>query len=70
MTFTEAILKYELNEESSSFQTSGYQDEAVARKILTEVMRFRRISDPHTACDIETCQECASPHLPKIISAV
>jgi len=70
MTFTEAILKYEFNQETSSFDTTDYRDSAVARRILTEVMQFRRISDPHTACDIETCQECASPHLSKIIFAV
>ncbi|OYZ12846.1 MAG: hypothetical protein B7Y39_18655 [Bdellovibrio sp. 28-41-41] len=49
---------------------SSKWDSAVARKILTEAMQFRRISEPHTNCDIETCRECASPHLPKIISAV
>ncbi|AZZ38251.1 pyoverdine biosynthesis protein PvcA [Bdellovibrio sp. qaytius] len=33
-------------------------------------MQFRRISNPHTACDASTCQQCASPHLAKIELAV
>lgn len=42
---------------------------AVAHNILRDVMQFRRVSD-HDMCDAATCEACASPHLPKIISAV
>lgn len=41
----------------------------VAKRILAEVMIFRRV--PHTTSLCETdCQQCTSPHLPNIISAV
>lgn len=73
MTFTEALQKYE----SSTFDSSNYQEHehsssivAKARQILTDVMQFRRSSEPHMACDINTCEECASPHLSKIVSAI
>ena len=41
----------------------------VAHNILRDVMQFRRVSD-QDMCDAATCKACASPHLPKIISAV
>lgn len=76
MTLIEASLKYDTN----SFDNSNYQEgvdsvpltlaTVIAKKILSDVMQFRRVSDPHTACDVSSCELCASPHLPKIISAV
>lgn len=43
---------------------------AIAKNILTDVMRFRRISDSRTACMISPCQKCLEPHLSKIVSAI
>jgi pyoverdine/dityrosine biosynthesis protein Dit1 len=44
---------------------------AIAKKILTEFMTFRRVvpQSIHSCSKID-CQKCSSPHLPKIISAV
>lgn len=69
MTLTEAI-KFELQGETKIDVTSSLYAVTTAQKILADVMQFRRISDPHTACDAKTCEKCASPHLPKIIAAV
>lgn len=76
MTLLEASQKYETH----SYDTANCQEHSynrsqssvimTARKILADVMQFRRVSDPHMACDVSTCEECTSPHLPKIISAV
>lgn len=41
----------------------------VAKRILAEVMIFRRVPETISLCGTG-CQKCASPHLPKIISAV
>ncbi|MES2803599.1 MAG: isocyanide synthase family protein [Bdellovibrionota bacterium] len=72
MTLTGASLNYESNDETNLFEQSSSlsMNTVTARKILTDVMQFRRISNPHTACEASTCQECASPHLAKIIAAV
>ncbi|MBL7543269.1 MAG: isocyanide synthase family protein [Bdellovibrionaceae bacterium] len=43
---------------------------AIAKKILLDVMQFRRTANPQHACDITTCEECSLPHLSKIISAI
>jgi pyoverdine/dityrosine biosynthesis protein Dit1 len=63
MFLTEAL---EIEQASSSI----YSSVTIAKKILADVMQFRRVSNPHTACDASTCEQCASPHLPKIIDAV
>lgn len=62
---------------SSSFTTFGFdyfpshcQTLAIAQDILTDLMRFRRASDPLTACTTSHCQECFGPHLSKLISAI
>jgi L-tyrosine isonitrile synthase len=76
MTFTEATLNIEsLNGGIStlpSHETTSSLDEVMetAKQILSDVMQFRRVSNPHTACDPDSCQECASPHLSKIVLAV
>ncbi|HBD9373695.1 TPA: isocyanide synthase family protein [Legionella pneumophila] len=41
----------------------------VAKRILAEVMIFRRVPDAISLCGAG-CRKCTSPHLPKIISAV
>lgn len=42
----------------------------VAKKIVYELMIFRRVPEsPHSCIDIE-CFNCSSPHLPRIISAI
>lgn len=76
MTLTDASLNYEVNIlNTSNYQVQTYRSLlpsviATARKILVDVMQFRRTSDPQAACDIATCEDCASPHLSKVISAV
>lgn len=42
----------------------------VARKILAEVMMFRRVPDSMDSCSDIACQQCTSPHICKILSAV
>ncbi|HAT8178322.1 TPA: L-tyrosine/L-tryptophan isonitrile synthase family protein [Legionella pneumophila] len=41
----------------------------IAKRILAEVMIFRRVPETISLCGIG-CQKCASPHLSKIIAAV
>jgi pyoverdine/dityrosine biosynthesis protein Dit1 len=47
-----------------------YQTTALAKEVLTDVMRFRRTSGPHTDCFASPCQSCLAPHLSKIASAI
>ncbi|CAM3061398.1 pyoverdine biosynthesis protein PvcA [Legionella steigerwaltii] len=53
-------LKKSLNSDSSM---------EVAKRILAEVMIFRRVPEAVSLCG-RGCSKCASPHLPNIISAV
>ena len=43
---------------------------SIAKEILMDVMRFRRISGPETACFASPCESCLAPHLLKIVSAI
>lgn len=58
-----SIKNFTLDKLSSDFATE------MAKKILAEVMIFRRVPESIPSCDVN-CQKCISPHLPKIISAV
>lgn len=62
------------NHSSKNFnmQTTAINDSnlEMAKRILTEVMNFRRVSKPSDLCADANCQTCSSMHLPKIISAV
>jgi len=74
-TLTEGSTRLELEYIGSSISkydhsSSLSQTTAIAKKVLTDVMRFRRISGPQTACFASPCQDCLTPHLPKIVSAV
>lgn len=76
VAFTEGTLNFELGYPSAS-SAFGYEQPpttsktpAIAKDILTDVMRFRRISGPQGACATSPCQECLSPHLSRIISAI
>lgn len=60
-----SIKKFEHKE--SSYSESAME---MARKILAEVMIFRRVPKSIRSCKYTECQKCALPHLPKIISAV
>lgn len=42
----------------------------IAKKILAEVMHFRRTPKSSDLCNTQNCQRCALPHLSKIIVAV
>ena len=42
----------------------------IAKRILAEVMLFRRVPESIKSCGDLDCQKCSSPHLSKIISAV
>ncbi len=57
---------------NSEFGKSLINDSAIklARKILAEVMMFRRTTESMDLCSTADCQKCASLHVPKIISAV
>lgn len=43
---------------------------ALAKKILLNVMRFRRIAGPKKSCAVSSCEACLMPHLEQVISAV
>lgn len=53
--------------EQASFDLST---EHLAKRILSEVMIYRRTTKAHDLCDHRDCSECYSLHLPKIVSAV
>lgn len=42
----------------------------MAKRILAEVLPFRRVPESIDSCGDVYCQKCSSPHLPKIILAV
>lgn len=42
----------------------------LSRKIMLNVMRFRRIDDPKKSCDTSSCEACLTPHLSHVISAI
>lgn len=42
----------------------------IAKKILIEVLRYRRVSESHLACDSTLCQKCLDPHLSKVVLSV
>ena len=46
------------------------RNEAIAKKILLDIMKFRRVSGPPPTCASAPCKKCLEPHLSKIISAV
>lgn len=54
------------------FNKSSESDSAMktAKKILAEIMAFRRIPESIDSCSGLDCQKCSSPHLPAIVSAV
>lgn len=56
---------FDLNEPSNSDSAAE-----IAKRILTEVMVFRRVPKSTPSCGDIECLKCTSPHLPKIISAV
>ncbi len=41
-----------------------------ARRILADVMRYRRVPGAHDTCGDRGCEKCSSWHLPKIAAAV
>lgn len=43
-------------------------DQATARRLLSEITRFRRMA--HASCFPGDCTACMAPHLPKVLSAV
>lgn len=42
----------------------------LARKIMLNVMQFRRISGPKKSCATSVCEACLEPHLRQVISAI
>lgn len=44
--------------------------EQLARKILLEVMRFRRIAGSKKSCATSTCDKCLKPHLIQVVAAI
>lgn len=41
-----------------------------AQKIMTELMKFQRLSGPQTSCAQRACSDCMKPHIWKIVSAI
>tara|TARA_B110001454_G_C12723340_1_gene436804 strand:- start:20393 stop:21547 length:1155 start_codon:yes stop_codon:yes gene_type:complete len=73
MTLTEASLNTlsdNFNDLEPRYQTKQPLVVATAKNILVDVMQFRRSAELQSACDVATCDQCASPHLSKIITAV
>lgn len=74
LKFTERLMncEAECNDHSytSNHSSKVPRHEEIARKILADFMQFRRVTGPQTSCTISPCQNCLSPHLTKIISAV
>lgn len=50
----------------SSLETAS----RLARKIMLNVMRFRRMSNLKKSCATSTCEACLKPHLRQVISAI
>lgn len=42
----------------------------LAKRILVEVLNYRRVSEAHLSCDSKTCQKCLEPHLSKVVLSV
>lgn len=42
----------------------------LARKILLDVMRFRRIAGSKISCATSSCEACLAPHLQQVMSAI
>lgn len=74
--FTERSIKCE-PESADAFAVFEYeyspqlsQPAAIAKDILADVMRFRRISGPQAQCITSPCLQCSTPHISKVISAI
>lgn len=44
--------------------------DSLAKKILLDLMQFRRFSSPQSPCVTSPCQKCLEPHLSKIQSSI
>lgn len=49
---------------------SKLSEEAKAKALLSEVIRFRRMAKSKTSCFPGDCQHCMEPHLPKMLDAI
>lgn len=74
--FTEGAMKFDY-EHPEAFPGSGFDHSlpssritAMAKDILTDIMRFRRSSGSHTTCIASPCEMCLAPHLSKVVSAI
>lgn len=77
MELTEALLRFE--PEYPDYSNSVRRESSppalsealrIAQNILTDVMQFRRISDPQSDCISTPCPHCSAPHLSKVASAI
>lgn len=75
LEISEDVIKREL-EYPDSLVSFGYNPSlqskvaAIAKVILFDIMQFRRISGPNSSPCAIPCQNCLTPHLPKIVSKV
>jgi L-tyrosine isonitrile synthase len=76
LKYTDGSAKFE-EEYSFAFAAFEHQDssplpspERIAQDILAYVLQFRRFAGPKTKCTTTPCQQCAQPHISKVISAV
>ena len=49
---------------------SELSEEAKAEKLLSEVIRFRRMAHSKASCFPGDCPHCMEPHLPKVLNAI
>lgn len=61
---------------ATGFESAGQVSVAVASAeirasaILRDIMQFRRVTAPSSACDVSSCLRCLAPHLAKVVSAI
>lgn len=71
----ESILRYEttwndtLSEQAKIPRGNDMTDAELARFLLADVMRFRRMSPSEASCT-EFCEECQAPHIAKVEAAI
>ncbi len=57
-------------EAATAFEKSQVSARQIAKRILGEIMSYRRVPQSHDACRDVRCLKCAEWHLPKILETV
>jgi pyoverdine/dityrosine biosynthesis protein Dit1 len=53
-----------------SFENQKASSAQMAKRILSEIMSYRRVPRSHDACQNVSCSKCATWHLPKIMESI